>query len=207
MTKKKLFYFGFFAVLALGFYFALTLLIPGFGKKSSPPISFVKPFSFTTQDGNRFTEKDVAGKVFVAEYFFTHCEGICPKMNNNMRLVYEEFKNDTGFIILSHTSDPDRDSVGQMKHYADSMKVDTRRWIFLTGRKDSLYNAARVSYTIDDPANNLKSLDDQFIHSQFWALVDRNGDVRKVFDGLKESEVKELIRHARRLLKEKAESL
>jgi len=120
-----------------------------------------------------------------------------------MRLVYEEFKTDTNFLILSHTSDPDRDSVGQMKYYADSMKVDTRRWVFLTGRKDSLYTAARVSYTIDDPVNNLKSMEDQFIHSQFWALVDKNGDVRKVIDGLKESEVKSLIKAARRLLKEK----
>lgn len=82
------------------------------------------------------------------------------------------------------------------------MNVDTKRWIFLTGRKDSLYNTARVSYTIDDPANNLKNIDDQFIHSQFWALVDRNGDVRKIYDGLKKSEVKKLISDARKWLKE-----
>ena len=202
MSKKKLLYLGFFVALALIFYFVLTLVIPGFGKKKIPPVSFIKPFSFTNQDGKTVSEKGVAGKVYVAEYFFTHCEGICPIMNNNMRLVYEQFKNDSNFLILSHTSDPDRDSVGQMKKYADSMRVDTKRWIFLTGRKDSLYNTARVSYTIDDPANNLKSLDDQFIHSQFWALVDKNGDVRKIYDGLKESEVNELIADARRLLKE-----
>lgn len=118
-----------------------------------------------------------------------------------MRLVYEEFKKDTNFLILSHTCDPDRDSVAQMKYYADSMKVDTKRWIFLTGRKDSLYNTARVSYTIDDPANSLKNIDDQFIHSQFWALVDKNGEVKKIYDGLKESEVNNLIAAARRLLK------
>ena len=201
MSKKKLFYISFFVALALVFYFVLTLVIPGFGKKKIPPVSYVKPFAFTNQDGLRVTEKDIAGKVVVAEYFFTHCEGICPIMNNNMKLVYEEFKNDSNFLILSHTSDPDRDSVGQMKKYADSMQVDTRRWIFLTGRKDSLYNAARVSYTIDDPANNLTSIEDQFIHSQFWALVDQKGDVKKIYDGLKESEVKKLIRDATRLLK------
>lgn len=120
-----------------------------------------------------------------------------------MKLVYEQFRNDTNFLILSHTSDPDRDSVGQMKKYADSMGVDTRQWIFLTGAKQSLYNMARDSYTIDDPANNLKSIDDQFIHSQFWALVDKNGDVRKIYDGLKQSEVNKLISDTRRLLKEK----
>ncbi len=203
MSKKRLFYIGFFVALALIFYLVLTLIIPGFGKVKSPPVSFVKPFSFTNQDGQTVTEKDMAGKVYVAEYFFTNCEGICPKMNNNMRLVYEEFKSDSNFIILSHTSDPDRDSVGQMKYYADSMKVDTKRWIFLTGGKQSLYDAARASYTIDDPANNLKSIDDQFIHSQFWALVNKNGDVMKIYDGLKESEVKSLIKAASKLLKEK----
>lgn len=202
MSKKKLFYISFFVGLSLLFYFILTLIIPDFGKKQSPPISFVMPFAFTSQDNQKITEQDVAGKVYVAEYFFTHCEGICPRMNNNMRLVYDALKKDTNFLILSHTSDPDRDSVAQMKHYADSMKVDTKRWLFLTGRKDSLYNAARVSYTIDDPANNLKKIEDQFIHSQFWALVDKNGDVRKIYDGLKESEVKKLISDARRLLKD-----
>ncbi len=203
MSKKKLFYIGFFVALALIFYLALTQLIPGFGKVKANPVSTVQPFSFTNQDGQTVTKKNMAGKVYVAEYFFTHCDGICPTMNNNMRLVYEEFKNDSNFLILSHTCDPDRDSVAQMKYYADSMKVDTKKWIFLTGRKDSLYKAARVSYTIDDPANNLKSIDDQFIHSQFWALVDKNGDVRKIYDGLKESEVNKMIRLAKRLLKEK----
>ncbi len=201
MSKKKLFYIGFFVVLALAFYFVLTLVIPGYGDRKVNPVSYVRPFSFTNQDGKAVTEKDVAGKVYVAEYFFTSCEGICPDMNNNMRIVYEQLKDEKDFLILSHTSDPETDSVAQMKHYADSMAVDTKRWLFLTGRKDSLYNAARISYTIDDPANNLINIDDQFIHSQFWALVDRNGDVRKIYDGLKDKEVRQLIKDAHKLLK------
>lgn len=120
-----------------------------------------------------------------------------------MKLVYEKFKNENDFLILSHTCDPEKDSVATMKKYADSMGVDTRHWIFLTGRKDSLYTTARISYTIDDPANNLKSIDDDFLHTQFWALVDRNGDVRKIYDGLKGSEVRQLIKDAERLLKAK----
>ena len=203
MSKKSWFYTGFFVVLVLAFYFILTKAIPGFGQKQVAPISYIRPFSFTDQDGKRITEKEVAGKVFVAEYFFTSCKGICPKMNNNMKQVYEELKNENDFLILSHTCDPETDSVPQMKKYADSLGVNTQRWIFLTGRKDSLYNMARVSYTIDNPANNLKSIDDDFIHTQFWALVDRNGDVRKIYDGLKESEVRALINDARRLLSHK----
>jgi protein SCO1 len=204
MSKKKLFYIGFFVVLVLGFYFILTQLIPGFGEKKVPPVSFVRPFSFTNQDGRQVTEKDMEGKVYVVEYFFTNCAGICPVMNNNMKQVYEALKDEKDFLILSHTSDPDRDSVGQMKYYADSMGVDTKKWIFLTGRKDSLYSMARVSYTIDDPTKSLQSIEDQFVHSQFWALVDRNGDVRKIYDALKDSEVKEVIRDAKGLLKKKS---
>lgn len=203
MSKKRLFYTGFFVTLAVGFYFVLTLIIPDFGKKKTVPISYVRPFSFVNQDGKTVTEKDMTGKVYVAEFFFTTCKGICPKMNNNMKLVYGELKDETDFLILSHTCDPENDSTGQLKKYADSLQADTQKWIFLTGNKKELYDAARISYTIDDPANNLKSIDDDFLHTQFWALVDRNGDVKKIYDGLKQSEVQGLIKDARRLLKEK----
>lgn len=202
MSRKGWFYLVFFVALAGIFYFVLTLVMPGFGKKKINPISFVQPFSFTDQDGKTVTNNDLAGKVYVASYFFTHCRGICPPMNNNMRLVYDQMKDEPGFLIVSHTSDPERDSVSQLRYYADTMKVDTKRWIFLTGDKRKLYEAARLSYTIDDPANNLKDIRDQFVHSQFWALVDRKGDVRKIYDGLKPSEVKKLVKDARRLLEE-----
>ncbi len=202
MSKKGRFYTIFFILLTVVFYFALAKAIPGFTKKGVSPISFVRPFAFKNQDGKMVTEKDVAGKVYVAEYFFTTCKGICPKMNNNLKKVYDELKGEKDFLILSHTCDPETDSVAQMKKYADSLGVDTKKWIFLTGRKDSLYNMARVSYTIDDPVNNLKNIDDDFLHTQFWALVDKNGNVKKIYDGLKQSEVKELVKDARRLLKE-----
>ena len=202
MSKKGWFYTAFFVLLAVGFYFMLVKIIPGYNKRGVAPVSFVRPFSFSNQDGKKVTEKNVAGKVYVAEYFFTTCKGICPKMNNNMRMVYDALKDEKDFLILSHTCDPDTDSVQQMKKYADSMHVNTDKWIFLTGRKDSLYNMARISYTIDDPNDNLVSMEDDFMHSQLWALVDKNGDVRHIYDGLKESEVKKLIKDARRLLKD-----
>ncbi|HEY6504735.1 MAG TPA: SCO family protein, partial [Chitinophagaceae bacterium] len=78
MSKKNWIYIGFFTALVVTFYFVLTALIPDFGKPKSPPLSYVRPFSFIDQDGNRFTEKSVAGKVYVAEYFFTTCKSICP---------------------------------------------------------------------------------------------------------------------------------
>lgn len=202
MSRKKLFYIVFFVLLAVGFYFALTFIIPGYAKRKVAPVSFVRPFSFTNQDGNKVTEKDMAGKVYVAEFFFTTCKVVCPMMNSYMRNVYNELKDEKDFFILSHTCMPETDSVARLKYFSDSMKVDTRKWIFLTGRKDSLYNMARVSYTVDDPNNNLQSINDQFMHTQFWALVDRHGDVRKIYDGLKKSETEDVIKDARALLKE-----
>ncbi len=203
MSKKGWLYLGFFVLLALFFYAALALLIPGYTKKGVAPVSYVRPFRFVTQDSTPFTEQDVKGKVYVASYFFTTCKGICPKMNNYLHEVYDALSKEPDFMLLSHTCDPETDSLPLLKKYADSMQVDTRKWVFLTGRKDSLYYAARISYTIDDPANNLTSIEDDFLHTQFWALVDRNGDVKKIYDGLKESEVKQLITDTRKLLNEK----
>ena len=180
----------------------MSKLIPDFSKSKFEPIGRVLPFSFTNQDGNIVTENNVAGKVFVAEYFFTTCPSICPRMNTNMKTVYEEFKTEENFLILSHTCDPKTDSAARLKKYADSMGVLTDKWIFLTGRKDSLYYQARNSYKIDDPNNNVQNIDDDFLHSQFFALVDKKGRVKKIYDGLKPSEVNEMIIDAKRLLKE-----
>ena len=195
MSKKGVFYTLFFVGLVTVFYGVVQRWI-----KRNDTISVVRPFAFINQDGKTVTKKDVDGKVYVAEYFYTTCTGVCPVMNKNLKQVYEEFKDEKDFIILSHTVQPQVDSVTVLKRYAESMQVNTNRWIFLTGRKDSLYQMARVSYMIDDPANNLKNIDDDFLHTQLWALVNREGKVKKVYDGLKESEVKAMIKEIKRML-------
>ena len=202
MTKKSLFYIAFFAVLVVAFYFAMTRLIPGFGKVELPVLSYVQPFEFTNQAGKVITEKDMKGNVAVVEYFFTTCKGICPKMNANMQQVYQQYKSEPNFRILSHTVDPDTDSVPTMKRYADSLGANAEQWWFLTGRKDSLYAAARNSYLLDDPKNNTGGIDEQFIHTQFFALVDKQGKVRKIYDGLKKEELDLLKEDIGRLLKD-----
>lgn len=204
MGKKFIGYLLFFFVLLLGFYFFLFRGNDEWRTKLST-ISYVKPFHFKTQDNQIFTEKDMLGKVCVVEYFFTNCKGICPKMNTNMRMIAETFKNEPDFLIVSHTCDPERDTVERMKVYADSLKVDTKKWIFLTGRKDSLYSQARSSYLLDDPKNNVEKIEDQFIHTQFFALIDKDGKVRgQVYDGLKADELEKLKVDIGKLLKEKA---
>src|SRR5450432_3132661 len=167
MSKKIWFYCLFFLTLIIVFYLILTKIIPGYGKVGLPQLSRVQTFSFLDQNGDRITNKDVEGKVYVAEFFFTTCPGICPKMNTNLRPIYEKYKNEPNFLILSHTVNPSADSVGRLKHYADSLGVAADHWIFLTGEKDSLYLAARLSYLLDDPKNNLSPIDEQFIHTQF----------------------------------------
>ena len=107
MNKKKIgFLVGFFILLFLGFYFALTKLIPGFGKPELPVLSYVPSFAFDNQEGKIITDKDLVGKVYVAEYFFTTCKGICPKLNNNMKKVAEDYAGEPDFRILSYTVDP-----------------------------------------------------------------------------------------------------
>jgi protein SCO1/2 len=119
--------------------------------------------------------------------------------------VYDVFKGEPEFMIVSHTCDPETDSSSRLKHYADSLKVDETKWVFLTGRKDSLYNAARNSYLLDDPKNSVVNINDQFLHTQFFALVDKNGKVRgQIYDGLKPDELKQLQNDIRGLLREKA---
>lgn len=201
--KKLLGYGIFFLVLTAGFLF-FTFRGTGNWKTKMAIISTVKPFSFTTQQGKPFTEQNYQGKVSVVEYFFTTCTGICPRMNANMKKLYDEFKNEPDFQIVGITSMPETDTVARMKLYSDSMQLNPEKWILLTGRKDSLYNAARRSYLLDDPRNAVYKIEDQFIHTQFFALVDKNGDVRKqVYDGLKDEDINELRKDIRTLLNEK----
>ncbi|GAC1438670.1 MAG: hypothetical protein NVSMB63_02650 [Sediminibacterium sp.] len=205
MRKKFLGYLLFFAALLGAFYFFAFRGTDNW-KSKLPVLSYVKPFHFTTQDGLAYTDRDMLGKVAVVEYFFTTCKGICPRLNNNMKTIYETYKNEPDFMILAHTCDPETDSAPRLKVYADSLKVDTKKWVFLTGRKDSLYKIARSAYLLDDPKNNVEKIEDQFIHTQFFALVDKNGKVRgQVYDGLKAGELEKLKKDIKVLLAEKAD--
>jgi protein SCO1/2 len=201
MSKKAILYLSFFAVLVIVFLVVLNN-VTDMGKTKLPALNNVQHFSFTRQDGQQITDKDVRGKTYVVEYFFTTCKGICPKMNRNMVKVYKELGQEKNFLILSHTVDPGTDSVARLKHYADSLGADVKNWWFLTGTKTELYKTARESYILDDPKNSSKNITDQFLHTQFFALVDKNGIVRGIYDGLKQDELKQLINDSYTLLSE-----
>lgn len=203
MSKKAVFFTIFFTVLVIGFFVALSYAVPGFVDQKIAPISKVQPFAFINQDGGYTTEKDLEGKVAAVNFFFTTCRGICPKMSNNLKPVYSAFKDNPDFVLLSHTCDPQRDSASTLKRYADSLGVDTKKWIFLTGRKDSLYNAARHSYKLDDPDNFVQKIEDDFLHTQYVALVNRKGEVIRIYDGIKPSEMEDMKNDIAEMLKEK----
>lgn len=229
MLKNKWWiYLGFFGVLLTIFYWAISDEQP-FTDAKLPVINASTPaFNFTDQNGQSFTNKKIEGKVFVTEYFFTTCKGICPKMNISMRRVYDLYKNDPDFLMLSHTCMPEIDSVALLKKYEKKMltgkieeqqdgsfkliheEKDTiasyqnKNWFFVTGDKNELYKMARQGYMIDNgKPDSTQRIEDQFIHSQFFALVDRYGRVRGIYDALIEAEVQKLIKDIPELMKEK----
>lgn len=201
MSKKFAFYLAFFGLLLLVFYLML-FWGTDLWRKKLPVINEVKEFAFVNQLGDTITNKDVEGKVNVVEFFFTTCKGICPKMNTNMIKIAEKFANEEDFVILSHSVDPERDSVGRMKVYADSLKANPKKWMFLTGTKEKLYEAARKSYNLDDLNNAGLPINEQFVHTQLFALVDKAGKVRGIYDGLNKKELAKLNDDIELLLKE-----
>jgi protein SCO1/2 len=201
MSKKAIVYLIFFGLLFAVFY-GVMMYTTDFAKVKLPVLNTVQHFSFLKQDSTMVSEQQTQGKVYVAEYFFTSCKGICPKMNKNMKAIYERFKSDSNFLVISHTVNPETDSLPVMRHYADSMGANSKNWWFVTGSKEALYKAARESYMLDDPKNNSKNIDEQFLHTQFFTLVDRIGRVRGVYDGIKKDEVEQLIHDISELIAE-----
>jgi protein SCO1 len=230
MSKKMIFYL-IFSVLLLALFYYLVFKDYNFTKSPLPVIND-NPLSFTliNQNGKTITEKDVDQKVFVVEYFFTTCRGICPKMNANMRRVYDVFKDEPNFKILSHTCMPEVDSVPILKAHEQKvltsslvkdidgsylLKEDTTikpvmnatNWEHVTGDKKTLYTLARQNYLVDNnKRDTLKNITDEFIHTQFFALVDKNGRLRGIYDGLINSEIEKLVKDINGLLKEKISS-
>lgn len=207
MKRKYWLFSGFFIVL-LGVFYLLLFAGTDYYKAKLPVLSYVKDFSFTDQNGKPVTERSVDGKVYVAEYFFTTCKGICPKMNANMKKIYDKFKDESGFVILSQSCMPETDSVSLLKAYekkilgTGGVQPETGNWYFVTGNKNDLYKMARESYLLDDEKNNNSNISDQFIHTQFFALVDKQRRVRGIYDGLKKDELDKLSIDIKELLKE-----
>jgi protein SCO1 len=209
-NKITIFLVSFFILLGIAFLSYYYKVNSAQNKISPLPIigndqnHHISPFSFTNQDGKTITNEDIKNKIVIVEYFFTTCKGICPKMNENLHKVYEKFKGHKDVMILSHTVDPVKDTVGALKAYALRHEANSSQWMFLTGDKKQLYDMARYSYLIsaeDDTAGI--SIDQDFIHDKHYILVDHYGRVRGFYDGLNENDIAKIIDDIRTLIEEK----
>lgn len=160
----------------------------------------IAPFSFIDQDSSTITNDDFRGKVYVADFFFTTCRTICPIMKTQMLRVYEATSEMPDVLLLSHTIDPEYDTVALLHDFAERLGVESKRWHFVTGVKDSIYKIAQTSYfatAMDD-----KTEPDGFIHSGAFLLIDKKQRIRGKYDGTKEEDVNRLIVDIKRLRRE-----
>jgi len=160
----------------------------------------IQPFKFINQDGKTVDQSIVNGKVYVADFFFTTCQTICPVMSKQLDRVYDAYKDENNLMILSFTVDPETDTAAQLKRYAQSFDANTKRWVFLTGEKPALYDLARTGYLLNNEIGT--GGPDDFIHTQNFALIDKKGRIRGFYDGTLKEEVDRLIVDARFLLNE-----
>jgi protein SCO1/2 len=156
-------------------------------------------FCFKNQDTRLYCNADLKGKVYLVDFFFTHCPSICVKMKRNMLTIQNEFKNQDRFAITSFTIDPARDSASVLASYAAKLGVDTKQWSFLTGNRDSIY--ATANRFLAEAAEDENS-PGGFIHDGNFILVDPKGRIRGYYDGVDEKEMPRLIKDIKSLLHE-----
>ncbi|MEL6845525.1 MAG: SCO family protein, partial [Bacteroidota bacterium] len=148
-------------------------------------------FGFVDQDSSWVTNETVEDKIYVTDFFFTSCLSICPKMKQQMKRVYEAYQGDEEIVLLSHTIDPNYDSVAVLKEYAQDMDLQGNQWRFLTGEKDSIYAMGERYFVA---ANEDPNSQDGFYHTDVFTLMDKERRVRGVYHGTDSIEVKALIR-------------
>ena len=141
----------------------------------------IDPFSMTNQNGNRITERDYLGKIYVADFFFTTCPSICPKMTANMGHLQNEFLQDPQVKFLSYSVTPQIDSVAQLKKYALEKGVVDSKWNLVTGDKKEIYTLARKSYLAVKEDVNAGPYD--MVHTENFILVDPEQRIRGFYDG------------------------
>ncbi|MCI1753874.1 MAG: SCO family protein [Flavobacteriales bacterium] len=160
----------------------------------------IKPFHLIDQDGDSVSLADVKGKVVLADFFFTTCGSICPKMTTQLVRVQDAFRDDDRVLLLSHSVTPGTDSVSVLKAYAVEYGVDHNRWRLMTGDRKQIYDLARNSYfaAVDQGDGG----PDDFVHTENFVLIDPQGRIRGFYDGTKPDEVDKAMKDMRQLLEE-----
>ena len=151
----------------------------------------IAPFSFENQNGKTITQDDYEGKIYIADFFFTTCPTICPKMTANMVNIQEEILNDSTVMLLSYSITPKIDSVPQLKKYAIEKGVNDQKWNLLTGNKKEIYTMARKSYLVVKEDGDGGPYD--MIHTENFILVDPEKRIRGFYDGTDTLAMSELL--------------
>ena len=160
----------------------------------------IAPFALLSQKSEVIDNDFLRGKIYVADFFFTICPSLCPKLTGNMTLLQEEFKNDNEISLVSHTVMPWADSVAVLKSFGDKMGIDPDKWCLLTGDKKEIYKLARKSYFAElEPGLNRSP--DEFIHTENFILVDQQGRIRGIYNGTLRLEIKRIIEDIKLLKK------
>ena len=160
----------------------------------------IADFSFVNQNGDTITQKDYEGKIYVADFFFTTCGSICPKMSVNLEEVQKAFATNPKVKLLSHTVFPETDSVPVLKAYAKKHNVIDAKWNLVTGDKKEIYAMARKSYLAVKLGKPSELYD--MVHTENFVLVDTKRRVRGFYDGTNKEDIKRLIEDIRFLTEE-----
>jgi len=159
----------------------------------------IADFKLINQNGDTITQNDYDDKIYVADFFFTTCQTICPIMTDQMYRIQEELINDDEVLLLSHSVTPEIDSVAQLKRYAIEKKVNDKKWNLVTGDRKQIYDLARKSYLVVKDDN---SQDYGMIHTENFALIDKNKQIRGLYNGVSPTSVDSLLQDIKRLKKE-----
>lgn len=159
----------------------------------------IKDFSFVNQDSVRITQKTFDNKIYVADFIFLSCPTICPKMHEELNKVYNTFQKNNNILFLSHTIDPEHDTVKQLKAYTKGNNI-SNNWHFVTGNRDSIYKIATESYFATAYKDSKEP--GGYVHSGGFLLVDKNKFIRGVYDGTNPEETQRLIKDIKLLLNE-----
>lgn len=157
-------------------------------------------FSFINQYGEKTTQKDFDNSIYVTDFFFVSCETICPKMSDAMEKIAKHFEANPNIKFLSHTVNPEEDSIPVLLQYAQEHNAKKGTWFFVTGNKKELYDIARYSYFLD--AEEGDGGPEDFIHTQNFALIDKEKHIRGYYDGTNPAQMEQLIKDINLLLKE-----
>ena len=157
------------------------------------------PYTFTDQQNRPVNQEMFEGKIYVADFFFTSCPTICPIMKSQMLRVYEKIKDNEQIVLLSHSIDPEHDTVEVLRDFGERLGIDADRWHLVTGKKEEIYD---TSYRYGLAAMEDKNAPGGFIHSGSFILVDPQGRIRGYYRGTEEEAVDQLIKDIGRLIDE-----